>query len=249
MMRKPCLSLRARPLSILTVSVFYVLVAIVTLVPASLPAQMPIPPEALPDESGFERVLGRGRELEAQQRWGEALSHYEGVLREFPDRRDLHDCLTRARIHFDLGRRYEDRSYIASLNSMTERQASELYGEILGKIESYYYKKPDWQEVARRGISSLDIALTRACFCSKNRVQTPVEIVNAFRSEIRQRMEVTTVRSQRQAHEVAAHVANIAARQIGLPTHGDVYGVCLCGRVRLGPVLVFPYHQSARRHA
>ena len=231
-MRKQWLSLRAPTLRIAEVCFCCVLAAVITLIPASLPAQVLIPAEAMADEAGFERLLEHGHELEAQQRWGEALSHYEGALRTFPDRRDLRDRLTRARTHFDLGRRYEDQSYLASLNSMTQQQALDLYTEVLEKIESHYYTKPDWHEVARRGTGALDIALTRACFRSRNELGAPVETVNAFKNEIRRRMEVTEIRSRRQVHEVAANVANIAAQQIGLrPTATIMEFVCgaACG--------------------
>jgi len=231
-MQKRWLSLRATTVRIAGICVSSVLAAVIALAPASLPAQVLIPAEALADESGFQRVLEHGHDLEAQQRWGEALSHYEDALRTYPDRRDLRDHLTRARIQLDLGRRYEDRSYVASLNSMTEQKALALYTEVLRKIESHYYMKPDWREVSHRGINTLDIALTRECFRSQNGVRTPIETVNAFRNEIRRRMEVTPIRSQRQAHEVATNVANMAARQIGLrPTATIMEFVCgaACG--------------------
>jgi carboxyl-terminal processing protease len=209
-------SLRATTRQIAQVCVSCAVIAVIALAPASMPAQVVIPAEALVDETGFQRILDRGHELEAQQEWAKALSHYEDALRHYPDRRDLRERLTYARINFDLGRRYEDRSYVTSLNSMTERQALALYAEVLRKIESHYYKQPDWQEVALRGISAFDIALSRARCRDQNGVQASVEAVNAFRNEIRQRMEVTVIRNQRQAHEVAANVATLAAQQIGL---------------------------------
>jgi tetratricopeptide (TPR) repeat protein len=124
--------------------------------------QVLIPAESLSQEAGWQEVLQRGHELEAQQRWGEALAHYEGALRDFPDQRDLWERLSRARSHFDLARRYEDRSYLLSLRSLDEAKALTLYEEILAKIESHYVNPPNWQQLAERGLANLDIALARA---------------------------------------------------------------------------------------
>jgi carboxyl-terminal processing protease len=190
----------------------------VGLAPATRAAgQVLIPAESVPLESGWQDALQRGHELEAQQRWGEALAHYESAVRDFPDRRDLWDRLTRARSHFDLARRYEDQSYLHSLRSLNETKALDLYEEILGKIESHYVQPPDWQDLAQRGLANLDIALADAVFRRQNALQANEQTIKAFQENIHRRMGVTVVKTRQQAREVAGNVARAAAQEMNLP--------------------------------
>jgi carboxyl-terminal processing protease len=178
--------------------------------------QVLIPAESLPQEAGWQEVLQRGYELEAQQRWGEALAHYEGALRDFPDQRDLWERLSRARSHFDLARRYEDQSYLLSIRSLDEAKALALYEEILAKIESHYVSPPNWQQLAERGLANLDIALAHAVFRRQNSIQADDQMIQAFQDNIHRRMEVTVVQTRQQAREVASNVARAAAQQLNL---------------------------------
>ena len=58
----------------------------------------------------IEDLLQHGRQLEMQRRWGEAVTHYEDALRLFPAEGSLERRFESARLHYDLGRRYADRS-------------------------------------------------------------------------------------------------------------------------------------------
>jgi len=208
------LRVRARLIVGLAASFFAALA--IALTPAELGAQVVIPADALADESAFEQVLERGHELEAQRRWGEALAHYEDALKDFPRRSDLQDRLTRARVHYDLGRRYDDETFTASVDRLNEHDALQLYAEVLRKIQSHYFQQPDWQQLARRGVMNVDLALTEPSFRTHNRVLVSESAIDAFRDEIRRRMDVTEVRNQRQAGEVALNVARLANSQLGL---------------------------------
>src|SRR5438105_831466 len=53
----------------------------------------------------------RARQLEEQQRWGEALAVYEEALRDHPKDGALGERHDLAKIHYDLGRRYSDSSF------------------------------------------------------------------------------------------------------------------------------------------
>lgn len=197
-------------------SMTFALALTIVLMPAGLEAQVVIPTDALSDETAFEQVLDRGHELESQRRWGEALAHYEEALKEHPRRSDLRERLTLARIHYDLGRRYDDETFTSSVKRLSEHSALELYGEVLRKIESHYFKKPDWQQLARRGVMNVDVALTEASFRRHNGLLVSEQAIDAYRDEIRRRMDVTVVRNLRQATEVALNVARLANSQLGL---------------------------------
>lgn len=185
-------------------------------VPVRALAQVRIPTEALSDETGIQQVFQRGNDLESQRRWGEALAYYETAVKDYPDRRDLWDRLTLARIHYDVCRRYQDATFKASLKDLSERQALDVYGEVLQKIETHYVKQPNWQELARRGVDNLNVALAEASFRELHLQGVPEETLRVFRDELQRRMTVTVVRSRQDAREVATAVARLAATQLGL---------------------------------
>ncbi len=215
-MRKRNAELRAKARLIAGLPMALVVALAIALVPAGLGAQVVIPADALSNEAAFEQVLERGYELESQRRWGEALAHYEDALKDHPRRGDLHDRLTRARIHYDLGRRYDDDTFRASVARLNERDALEMYGEVMRKIETHYYRQPDWRHLARRGVMNVDVALTEASFRRHNGLLASENAIAAFRDEITRRMDATPVGSKRQATEVALNVARLADSQLGL---------------------------------
>ena len=185
-------------------------------IPVAAQDDVIIPAEALADESLLQQVLQRGYELEAQQRWSEALYHYEEAVRNYPQRQDLQDRLTRARVHYDLARRYEDASFTAWVRKLSEREATDIYGEVLRKIESHYVKKPDWHGLTKRGVDNLAIALTQSTFRQANAVSATEPALTAFSDQIRRRMDVTEVHNRRDAGDVATTVARLASEQLGL---------------------------------
>lgn len=218
-MRKRCKVLRSsvvrRPAAVLVAGLAVAVLWAFVRVPAY--AQVQIPAEALSDETALQRVFQQGHELEAQRRWGEALAYYEDAVKEFPDRRDLWDRLTQTRLHYDVCRRYQDATYKASLREMTERQAADVYNEVLQKIETHYVKQPGWQELARRGVDNLTIALTESAFTTLNVPHTPADTIRTFSDELRRRMDVTVVSTRQDARQVATVVAQLAASRLSLP--------------------------------
>ena len=195
---------------------FFAAAILLGLAPCRVPAQVVIPAEALSPETAVTQLLQRGQDLETQQRWGEALAHYEEALRDYPEKSELWDRLTRARMHYDLTRRYEDTSFMTWVQKLNERDAQDVYSEVLQKIESYYVKQPSWQELAQRGLDNLDIALSSPAFRQANQIRGTDETVQTFCQQIQRRMKATTVRNRREACEVAGNVARLAEQQLGL---------------------------------
>jgi carboxyl-terminal processing protease len=205
---------RLRPAKLLFVPL--AAVALLCFHPVMVRAQVRIPAEALPDEAELQRLLEQGHELEAQHRWGEALSHYEEVVRDYPERRELQQRLTRARIHYDLARRYQDQSYTSWLNHLTEHEAAVVYSEVLRKIESHYVKPPDWQDLVQRGVDNLTAALHQPAFLQAGGSPVSDSAANAFCDQVQRRMKVTVVNNQRDATDVAMNVAHLARQQLGV---------------------------------
>lgn len=184
--------------------------------PASAPAQVRIPAEALESEAQLQAVLQTGSDLERQGRWGEALSHYEEAVRNYPERADLEQRLTLARFHYDLGRRYADRSYTGTLPTMSEADALEVYRDVLLKIQTYYVHTPDWKEHLSRGTQALEVALADEIFRKTNLPQVAPERIDAFRNNLRRNVDWRPSRTRQEASDAALWVGRYAQQQLGL---------------------------------
>ncbi len=187
-----------------------------TLIPASAQDSVVIPADTILDESELQQVLQHGYELECEQRWSEALGHYEEAVRQHPKRSDLQQRLTRARMHYDLGRRYEDPTFTTWIAELSEREALDVYNEILRKIESHHVQQPDWYSLAERGVNNLSIAITRDSFRQANSLAASDATLTAFVEQVRSRLEVTTIQNRHDATDVTSTVAQLAQKELGL---------------------------------
>lgn len=190
-----------------------------------------IPQESLVDLADLEQVIATGKRFEQERRWGEALMHYEQAVREYPDRQELDQRLLTARMCYDVGRRYHDRSFLASVEQLEEAKALDLYGEILLKIHSHYVDDPNWTQIVRRGGQAIEIALNEPSFRQYHRLAAnPIRRANSetrdgdlatnsakrladFISEVRR---MRTIHTRHEAREMVKYFAHLAHRQLGL---------------------------------
>ena len=114
------------------------------------------------------QVLERGARLEQERQWADALTIYEEALRLHPERDDLHQRLVLVRSHYDVCRRYSDQTYTAALDTISERDATAIYDEVLQKISTHYVHEPNWQELFRRGTVNLEVALAEPAFIDRH---------------------------------------------------------------------------------
>ena len=169
------------------------------------------------DNAQIEGVVRRGQKLESEQRWGEAVTLYEEALRENPHDRDLAARHELAKIHYDLGRRYHDTSYIRSITSLDQREAMALYGEVLSKIQSHYVSEPDWAAVVRRGTAGLEVALGEAAFTRQAAVNLSRPEIDAFRQQLVARMQTLSIQNRQQAIDAVNVAVGLARGQLHLP--------------------------------
>ncbi len=159
-------------------------------------------------------VLRRAEQFESDEKWGDALNVYEEALREHPDSPALTDRHDLAKIHYDLGRRYGDSSFLRALSSLPERQSLALYAEVLTKIESHYVTNPDWAALVNRGCKDLEVALTEKAFAQKNLPgRSPAEI-DAFIVQLRRTMRGRPVNTRQQAIDTVSTVSQMAQRSL-----------------------------------
>jgi carboxyl-terminal processing protease len=173
-------------------------------------------------QSQVESVLDKGRELEEQRSWGEAVSHYEEAVREFPREQRLLQRLTRARLYFDVERRSTDESYLSLLQTISQQQAMELLAEVMLKIQSNYVVNPDWNAMLRTGTTSLGIALNDAQFQRLNRVRPARESTRSLVQQVWQSQIRRDFRSRQQAQDFIQWVAQRAERATGITPSATV---------------------------
>jgi len=161
-------------------------------------------------------VLRQGRQLEVERRWAEALTLYEEAVRQFPGERSLEVRFEATRLHYDLGRRYCDRSYREMLRELSLAETLDLYSEVLLKIQAHYVEAPNWKGLVERGTNSLEVALTEPAFLAYHAPTADDWAVNEFRGELRRRLGPMVIQTRDDARQAVALAADMAAERLGL---------------------------------
>ena len=195
-------------------STLLLFVALSLLLVSPAGAQVRFAPEATP--TPLTSVLEQGRLLETEQRWGEALSHYEDALREHPGQQALEERLDLTRIHYDLTRRYNDSSFRQTTTELDAARALELYTEVLLKISAHYVVTPQWHEIVGRGITCLDVALNDPAFREAHLRGVSNAQLEAFRKELYQTVGQRPIRSRQEARDTVALVAQLTQQRLGV---------------------------------
>ena len=130
--------------------------------------------------------LQRGQELEVSGVGARPWPIMKRACGSFPEENVLEKRFEVARLHYDLGRRYADRSFAASVSRMPAEKALELYLQVLLKIETHYVEQPAWKDLVERGTSDLETALSEPVFLERNLPSGNPAAVAAFRRELRQ---------------------------------------------------------------
>ena len=175
-------------------------------------------------------VIAQGAELEENGQWGEALSLYQSTLRDFPGNKTIQIRRSVARIHFDLGRRYSDTSFLKSIASTDGVTAMNVYAEVLLKVQSYYVDEPNWADLASFGLTSLEVALMSPDFQSVNIPGISEHDVHSTIIATRKRLETAAVHNRQDAYMVATETAHFLNKSIGLSTQATMYEF-VCGAI------------------
>ncbi len=171
------------------------------------PAPIGIAPSSTADIGD---ILHQGRQMELDRRWGDALSHYEDAIRQFPTHDDLHQRFEFTRLHYDLGRRYTDHSFCNTLDRLSEQEALDLYREVLVKIQAHYVEGPAWQELVQHGTNALEVALTEPVFLQRNAPRAAERQILEFRDALHRMLNSRTIECRDDARDTAAAAARLA---------------------------------------
>ncbi len=180
--------------------------------------------------SDAEHALTKGLELEQAQMWSEAIRHYEAAFRKAPTSTKLYQRLIISRLHFDVARRYQDDSFLASLNRLSTSQTLDLYSEILSNLQTHYVDRVDWDRLMIHGTAALEVALTERKFLSTVLPNTDSGKIENFRQSIHNRISSRSTQTRFDLRANAAFVADIASKELGLSGTATVMEF-LCGAV------------------
>ena len=184
--------------------------------PAYAPAQSAAAPAVDAEQPSLEQILAEGDRLERDRLWGEAYAHYDEALKQHPDQNVLQTRHLFARMHYDLGRRYEDESFLRSLQ-LPPADALAIYADLALKIETHYVHTPNWKTLVAYGTTMFEIALTDEVFLGRYLRGVSADDINRFRGELRNRLAATPIRSRMEARDAVNLAAWMAEQQLRLP--------------------------------
>ncbi len=190
------------------------LAVLALLLTAAAYAQLPTTVTISDPRGEIDELLQRGHQLEVERRWGEALAHYEDAVRQHPKEAELQRRFDAARLHYDVERRYADRSFHESVARLSTERALNLYAQVLLKIESHYVEAPRWKELLDRGTGNLRVALSEPAFLDRNVPQRDRLAAEAFQDELRRVVDPWMVVSRAEARQAVSTVARLAQQRL-----------------------------------
>lgn len=182
------------------------------------------------ESDDLRRILEKGQSLERQSRWGEALSIYEDALRHYPDDKALQDRFHIARMHYDLLRRYGDRTFLDSVRNLNTTQAVQVFDEVLLKIQAHYVESPGWRELFEQGVRALAIAVGEPKFLAAHEVHLSAEAVASTARDLPLVARSETVTSRSAALAAATRLTQWLQERIGLAPKFAIMEL-VCGTV------------------
>lgn len=168
-------------------------------------------------------VLQTGRQLEAERRWHEAIQFYEKAIRRDGSNGQIAERLQTARVHFDVVRRYSDRSFIETVKRSTPAESLDIYGEVIAKLDAYFVETVDYSKLALYGTACLEIALTEQDFTQAHLPNVTRESIESFRRKIHQSVVHRRIVSSMDLRSIVSQVAVQAQQQIGLMPSATIY--------------------------
>ncbi|TWT94901.1 S41 family peptidase [Neorhodopirellula pilleata] len=167
-------------------------------------------------QSARDQSLADGLALERAEQWGDAIDHYESATRAYPDDRVLYQRLLISRLHFDVKRRYDDKTYLQSIRELSTSQALDLYSEILANLQTHYVDTIEWSRVLLHGTAALEVALTEKTFVDRVVTRNEADRIEAFRQAIHHRIADRSTQSRFDLRSTVNVVATLAHEELGI---------------------------------
>lgn len=162
------------------------------------------------------QALEDGLALERAEQWSDAIDHYEEATRAYPDDRILYQRLLISRLHFDVKRRYDDKTFLSSVRQMTTSQSLDLYSEILANLQTHHVETIEWSRVLLHGTAALEVALTEPVFVDRVVGGDRRERIEEFRQAIHHRIAERSTQTRFDLRSTVSLVANMAHEELGI---------------------------------
>ena len=157
-----------------------------------------------------------GAQLERERRWLDAVEHYEEALEEAPDNKQLEYGLRRSKIHFNIERRYEDRSFHSQLLSQSKYDALSLLDDVMSQVRSNYVESIGPTSLVAHGTESLYLALANDKFVEQNLSGVPSDRIRQMRKILRERHWNAQVSDRFGARQRVSQICDTAQSLLGL---------------------------------
>ncbi len=143
-------------------------------------------PAILPavDQRELARILQIGAELEKEERWADALAHYTAALKIFYNDPDVLRHYRNARLHFEIGRRADDTSFLQMVQNTQQYHALQLYEQIITKIQNDYVDEPNWDQFFRLAIQDVEMALLDSVYRKQTGIAATPRQIEVFLEEM-----------------------------------------------------------------
>ncbi|TWU40467.1 putative CtpA-like serine protease [Novipirellula artificiosorum] len=161
-------------------------------------------------------AITHGLELEQSRLWADAVRHYEKANKKFSDHSQLYQRLVIAKLHYDVNRRYQDTSFVQTVDSLSSEQALDLYSEILANLKTHYVDDVDWARVMLHGTAALEVALTEPKFLEHHLAAADPAVVEHFRQNIHHELTSRSTATRFDLRANVAYVASIGGRELGM---------------------------------
>ncbi len=167
--------------------------------------------------------IAEGKRMEQENRWQEAILHYEKAIKKDNRLKDCAERLQICRVHYDVTRRYSDRSFMQTVDSSTPAASLQVLTEVLSKLEVYYVEQVDYYKLALHGTAFLEVALTEQDFLSRHLRNADAASIEQFRKTIHKAVFGRKIQNAEDLKATVAYVANLASQQIGLMPSAVIY--------------------------
>ena len=167
-------------------------------------------------QTEIEQLLRRGWQLEMEGRWGEAVGHYEEAVRQFPGDRGLEERFQHARLHYELGRRYRDKSFCNLVSQLSFSQALDVLGDVLRKIQVHYVESPHWKALVEDGTHALNVALSEPAFLQRHCPGADPRRVAEFRGRLRRTLGPMLIQSPADVRSAVELASRLAQTEMGV---------------------------------
>ena len=180
------------------------------------PLETLAPIQPLPRLNAIDQIIHDGKVLEAEARWSEVLAHYEAALRTHQNDPALMERYRVARFHSDIGRRFNDTSYLHLVRTLTPVESLHFFEEVITRIQEEYVTMPQWEPLFRHGIQNYSIALNDAVFRARVNLDVSPEQLAAYQSALQTTVNGWAIRNREDMKNGLLHVAEGAQKQLGL---------------------------------